>query len=318
MKDDGTENDLRRRLRGAAHTHRPDRERMLARVERGMAEGRVPGARGMAGSRAPGSRRTAGSRRPGARTADAPRPPTSWLRVVGTTAAVAGVCAVVGYGAASVLRTGAPDPQSVATGSRPDDLPQTPGTRGTGLPDTPADGPSATTGGSRPTGPATHRPVVPPHTAPPASRTPKPPVRDRPDKPKSVPVAELLWADGSVDPGGNAHWGQSRITLRTKKPLTALTVELRVVQNGQVTDTGNWRTMPPEDFTVSMDRQGGFLVYRWTLKAGRTVPTGEHAFAGQYQHAEGERDAKGDTYTVTVGTPEGQAQWNGGFAHAGD
>ncbi|MEU8890460.1 hypothetical protein [Streptomyces sp. NPDC048442] len=317
MKDDDTENDLRRRLHGAAHTHRPDRERMLARVERGMAESRVPGARGMAESRAPGSRRTGGSRAPRTRTADAPRPPMSWLRVVTTTAAVAGVCAVVGYGAASVLRTGEQDPQSVAVGSRPDDLLQTPGPRGTGVPDTPADGPSATSGGSRPTGPATHRTVMPPHTVPPAPRTAKPPAPDRPGKPKSVPVAELLWADGSIAPGDNPHWGQSNITLRTKKPLTALTVELRVAQNGGVTDTGHWRTLPPEDFTVSVGEQGGFVVFRWTLKAGRTVPTGQHVFAGQYQHAKGERDANGDTYTVIAGTPEGQADWKGDFAPTG-
>lgn len=50
MKDD----ELRRRLRGAAHTHRPDRERMRARVERGMGGHEAAAAHRPPGRRCPG------------------------------------------------------------------------------------------------------------------------------------------------------------------------------------------------------------------------------------------------------------------------
>ncbi|MGW2064415.1 hypothetical protein ACWCO9_27995, partial [Streptomyces sp. NPDC001937] len=52
---------LRELLRTAAEAHRPDRQRMLARLERGMTAA------------------------PSARTPPAPRGPLPWLRVVGAT-----------------------------------------------------------------------------------------------------------------------------------------------------------------------------------------------------------------------------------------
>lgn len=69
-----------------------------------------------------------------------------------------------------------------------------------------------------------------------------------------------------------------------------------------------------EDFDLSAREEAGFLVYRWTLKSGRTVPPGEHVFAGQYDHAAGGRDAKDDRYRIDAGAAErGAAVW-GGFA----
>ncbi|MFI7356401.1 hypothetical protein ACIBTP_20955 [Streptomyces avidinii] len=126
-----------------------------------------------------------------------------------------------------------------------------------------------------------------------------------------------LWADGSVDPHSSAYWAQSNVTLKARKPLTALVVELRIALTDGVKDTGSWRTRPAEDFDLSARQEGGFLVYRWTLKPGRTVPSGEHVFAGQYDHAAGGRDAKDDTYRIdaTAGATESAAAavW-GGFA----
>lgn len=119
-----------------------------------------------------------------------------------------------------------------------------------------------------------------------------------------------LWADGSVDPHS--------VALKAGKPLTALVVELRIALTEGVKDTGSWRTRPAADFDLSARQEGGFLVYRWTLKPGRTVPPGEHDFAGQYDHAAGGRDAKDDTYRIdaTAGAAEsGAAVW-GGFAEA--
>ncbi|MEU2900496.1 hypothetical protein ACWC4E_23040 [Streptomyces sp. NPDC001273] len=72
--------EVRARLREASGAHEPDREHILARVERGMA----------------------GPARPEHR---AKRPPVfGWVRVAGATAAVAGVLAAGGYAVASAVK----------------------------------------------------------------------------------------------------------------------------------------------------------------------------------------------------------------------
>ncbi|MET7323352.1 hypothetical protein [Streptomyces sp. NPDC005549] len=228
--------ELRARLREAAGAHRPDRVRILARVERGMA----------AGDRGPDRVRLPG-----------------WVRVAGATAAVAGVLVAGGYAVASAVKDDAPAPRSVA---------------------------------------------APPGPAPsPEEATPsRPPASDVEDGP--------LWSDGSVDPHSNAFWAQSNITLRTSTPLTALTVELRVAQTGSVTSTGAWRSLPEGDFAFTVEERDGFLVYRWTLERGRTVPAGEWMFAGQYNHERGGRDARGDRYAATATAASGRLSVRGDFA----
>ncbi|MBW5420720.1 hypothetical protein GKQ77_03930 [Streptomyces sp. BG9H] len=292
MRDD--ENDVRRQLRAAADAHRPDRERMLARVERGMA------------GRERTERRTRPPRGAGA----------SWLRVVTATAAVAGVCAVAGYGVASALRGAESDARSVATSSTPDAPPAASAHSRAPAPPPPRE-PSGT-------------PDAPPASGAPKSGVPKPgasggPKSDKPSAPadpsrgaRTVPAAELLWADGSIDPGSSTYWSQSDITVKAKKPLTALTVELRVARGGEVADTGNWRSLPAGDFAVTVTERDGSLLYRWTLRAGRTVPAGEHVFAGQYDHPEGARDAHADRYTVRASTGDERAEWKGDFAPSAD
>ncbi|GAA1368562.1 hypothetical protein [Streptomyces beijiangensis] len=220
---------LEKQLKDMAQAHRPDRERMLARVERGMFE--------------PEPVRIRPHR---------PRGLGRWLRAVGVTAFVAGVCAAGGYAVASAFHDSGPQ-QTVSTG-------------------------------------------------PAAGET------------RSSSSSGTLWADGSIDAGSNAYWAQSDITFKNRAPLSALTVELRVAQTGGVNDTGNWRDLPSEDFTVSVREDGGCLVYRWTLKDGRTVPVGQHVFAGQYNHAEGGRDAKRDSYTVRGTTSGKPSVVHGGFA----
>ncbi|MFD7945264.1 hypothetical protein [Streptomyces sp. NPDC059744] len=220
---------LRERLRTAAEAHRPDRERILARLERGMAEA------------------------PSARTPPAPRGPLPWLRVVGATAAVCGVLTAGTYAVTSA-------------------------------------GGGQTRGGQPAASP------VPSASAPAApGRLPELRTADGP-----------LWADGAVDPHSNAYWAQSNVTLRTTQPLSSLTVELRIAQTGGVGTTGSWRSLPEQDFTASAQEMGGFLVYRWTLRPGRTVPVGTHMFAGQYNHAEGDRGADGDYFTASAARTTGQ------------
>ncbi|MFD4262092.1 hypothetical protein ACFWR9_31820 [Streptomyces sp. NPDC058534] len=126
-----------------------------------------------------------------------------------------------------------------------------------------------------------------------------------------------LWSVGSVGPHSNEFWAQSDVTLRTSAPLTTLTVELRVAQTGSVTSTGAWRSLPEADFTFTAGERDGFLVYRWTLKRGRTVPAGEWKFAGQYNHERGGRDARGDRYSATATAASGHHSVEGGFTPRG-
>ncbi|MBT2440517.1 hypothetical protein J7E93_10410 [Streptomyces sp. ISL-36] len=136
-----------------------------------------------------------------------------------------------------------------------------------------------------------------------------------------APVATMpaqhppLRAAGSLDPGSNRWWAQSNITLTAQAPLSALTVELRIARTGGVASTGHWRTLPEQDFTVSVREEGAALVYRWTLKDGRTVRPGRHVFAGQYNHAEGARDIAADAYTITTTDAHGRrAELRGDFS----
>jgi hypothetical protein len=271
--------ELRARLHEAAGAHEPDRARMLARVERGMA------GRGHAGLRAA-------------------RPPAlGWARVAGATAAVAGVLAAGGYGVASAVKDDAPPQRSVAT--------------------SPTSSPSAA-GPTSPTAPAPRTSSVAPAPStsagtrepdrPSSSGTPAGTATATARPPAAGPEVGPLWSDGSVDPHSNDYWAQSNITLRTSSPLTALTVELRVAQTGGVASTGAWRSLPEDDFTFTVEERDGFLVHRWTLKRGRTVPAGEWMFAGQYNHERGGRDANGDRYSATAEAGREQLSVQGGFA----
>ncbi|MFJ4280035.1 hypothetical protein [Streptomyces massasporeus] len=134
--------EVRSRLHEAAGAHEPDRERMLARVERGMA-------------------RPAGS---GHR---ATRPPVfGWMRVAGATAAVAGVLAVGGYAVASAVKDeSAPRQREVATSPTPAPSPEA--TSRPPAPPAPVEPTPSRSPGRRESGP-------------PPSRTPSAPAIERP------------------------------------------------------------------------------------------------------------------------------------------
>ncbi|KJY30606.1 hypothetical protein VR45_27190, partial [Streptomyces sp. NRRL S-495] len=137
-----------------------------------------------------------------------------------------------------------------------------------------------------------------------------PPTPSASSRPQNGP----LGSEGSIDPHSTVYWAQNNLTLRTTQPLTALAVELRIVQTGDVRDAGNWRTLPGDDFTVTAQESGGVLLYRWVLKPGRTVPAGQHEFAAQYNHATGVRGAAGDSYRIDAQSAGGPASVWGGFS----
>jgi len=87
--------ELRARLRDAAEAHEPNREQILARIERGMSEQTRPDHR-------------------------ATRPPVyGWVRVVSATAAVACVLGLGGYAVASAVKDETPAQTSVAATGTP-------------------------------------------------------------------------------------------------------------------------------------------------------------------------------------------------------
>ncbi|MET3984722.1 hypothetical protein [Streptomyces sp. PvR034] len=175
-----------------------------------------------------------------------------------------------------------------------------------------------TTPSPSPTLPASPTPSPPAVQAPPTAAPAAPHPTPRPTPPPDTRIQNgPLWSNGTLGPRNTRYWAQSDLTLRTTQPLTSLTVELRIAQTGDVRDTGNWRTLPSDDFTFTVQEAGGALVYRWVLKPGRTVPTGEHVFAGQYNHATGVRDPGDDDYRVDARTSGGSAAVWGGFAPGG-
>nr|WSY55862.1 hypothetical protein OG999_40820 [Streptomyces sp. NBC_00886] len=277
-QQDVHDDELGARLHEAAEAHEPDRARILARLERGMAEQSRPDHR-------------------------ATRPPVfGWVRVVGATAAVASVLAIGGYAVASAVKNNTPAEQTVSVSPTP-----TPSPAATSrAPVKPVDPkPSSSSGGTS-------------HSSPKASASPTKSATASASAPTLPPASGTqdgpLWSDGSIDPGSNDFWAQSDVTLKTSKQLTALTVQLKVKQTGGVTSTGAWRSLPEDDFTLTVAEQDGFLVYTWVLKDGRTVAVGEWVFAGQYNHEHGGRDAKDDRYSAAGSAGGQQLSVKGGFA----
>lgn len=253
------------RLREAAEAHRPDRERMLARVQRGAA--------------GPAVRHRA---RPLA------RPRAALVGLV-----TAGILATGGLAIAGIAHT---SPSSGPVTKHATPLPTVPA---------PSETPSAavtSTGTSTSAGASTSAVRSAPPTHPRPTPTTVDQVQNGP-----------LWSVGSVDRRSSVFWEQNDVIFRTTQPLTSLTVELRIALTGNVQNTGNWRTLPSEYFTVIVQETGGSLVYRWVLKPGLTVPAGQHEFAAQYNHATGVRSAAGDSYHIDAHGPAGPASVWGGF-----
>lgn len=200
----------------------------------------------------------------------------SWTRVTFAGLAAAGALATAGLAVAAIVHTAPPpDPGTI-----------------------PTSGPSSATTSSAPSVGTTDQPVAPPPQTPPAgtSTSSPPPVTD-PAPLSGKPVADgPLSSVGFIDLQTHPNWAQSRVVLKTTQRLTSFSLELRVVQTGGVRTTGQWQTLPADDFTVTVKEADGAVVYRWELKPGHAVPEGVHTFAGQYNHAAGKRDAGADTY----------------------
>ncbi|MFF4188285.1 hypothetical protein ACFYZ9_34320 [Streptomyces sp. NPDC001691] len=267
--------EISRRLREAAEEHRPDRARIVARLEQRTVAPAV------------------GHRRP-------------FIALPGRRAALAafataGILATGGLAVANIVAGPAPPPRPTAPVVPPPATSPTP---------SPGSHPSGTAPSSA--SPAPSLGSSAPGTAPSASASSSRPTPQAGGRVRNGPV----WSEGALDGHSTIYWAQSNLVLGVAQPLTSLTVEMRVAQTGAVRNTGNWRTLPADDFDVTVQESEGFLVYRWVLKPGRTVPPGQHEFASQYNHATGVRVTSGDTYRVDAQTSGGAFDLKGTFATA--
>ncbi|WP_405580095.1 hypothetical protein [Streptomyces sp. NBC_01190] len=325
--------ELPERLREAADAHRPDRARILARVERAIG----------------GDRQPAEDRR-------GERPTAPWTRIAAVTAAAAGVIGIGGL-AVGAVSDGADPGRTVVTpggpgaarptggGGNADDSGKTAVRRGgapahhtgrtpahhhkralhkPGSPTGPT--PARSPGPSRTSGiPAT--PVVPTSPAPPTGpasptgpATPAVPVSPAsPTGPATTPTPSASGRDtsaassaGAVDAASTASWSQSDVRLTVHQELTVVTVELWLARAGGVAGTGSFCSAPGR-ITASVQEEGDFLVYRWTLDPGLTLAAGTYTFAGQFDHAPGQRDTSGDAYAVAAVGRDGPLVLGGGF-----
>ena len=305
------EEELRIRLRAAADEHRPDREAMLARIERRRGEGASGAVRA---ERARG--RLSGGSRFGGPGFGGPGLGGSGFGGLRPAAAAAALAAVVVLGVGGtwlVVDSGrstqtdaasVPAPPAV-TGSAPAGA-ASPSTSSTTAPSPAAASPSESSTSPRPA--KSRAPSRPPRTSQAPSTSL--PIESIPDG--NAPERGWLWSDGTVDPNSNANWAQSTVTLKNKTEITALDVTIRVAVTAGVRTTGKWSNIPNDKLVAGVREQSGWLYYRFRLRDGATIAPGSYTFAGQFNHS-GNRDAGKDAYLASASAGTQDVEVHGGF-----
>ncbi|GIM89110.1 hypothetical protein [Paractinoplanes toevensis] len=123
-------------------------------------------------------------------------------------------------------------------------------------------------------------------TAPTSAPTPSAsPVRGHPGD--TQVEKGTLWSDGSIEDSGD-----SVVTLRAGADLTELDLTVRVPLTPGLSSLGVDSAAGTVTGTVT--KQPDALLYRFTLKAGATLPAGEYKFTAKW--GGGDRNAADDTY----------------------
>jgi hypothetical protein len=261
---------LRNALHEEAERHVPDRDAMLARINRRRGSGRRGVMSLLFQPVGPGARRAMAVMRPAA----------AALAVAGVL--IAGVSGIN-------LANRAPQPGPQVAG---------PPAAAPAPTATPSDAPVTSVG------PATHTTTAVPPTSPARPSSRRPTTTGQPSRPPPPPVEDgFLSATAVLDPHSIADWAQSNLTLATTETITALDVTVRVARTPGVADTGHWTSIPAELITSAMTATDAELVYRFTLNPGATLAPGDYTFAVQYNHATGDRPLTGDSYEATVSAP---------------
>jgi hypothetical protein len=189
------------------------------------------------------------------------------------------------------------------------------------LDDTPVAGPSAvpattpapaTTNAPEPTTPATTATDPrPPRTT---TGTPSSPSVTTPSS--SAPQTDrdgYLSSTGKIDPNTSDGWTQDSVTLKSTRKITALDVTVEVALTPGVAETGRWSTVANELLAVSSSRTSKMLVFRFTLRPGKTLAPGEYTFAAQFNHTVGKHSPAEDSYEAKITGDGKDAKVSGTF-----
>ncbi|WP_035858573.1 hypothetical protein [Cryptosporangium arvum] len=304
------EEELRLRLRAAADEHQPDRDAILARIERRRAESAAgPGAYGSARR----STDRAGLGRAGGRRAAGPLGRAGGfggLRPLAAAGALGAVVALGVSGAWLVGGFGSTEQPDAASAPPPPPVTAVAPTEASGeatppAPTSSAASPSAASPSARSASPRES-------STPRSSRSPEAslPIETFPGG--SAPEQGWLWSDGSMDPNSNDNYAQSTVTLKSKTEMTALDVTIRVALSSGVRATGNWSTIAKDKLVVTTRERSGWLYYRFQLRAGATIAPGDYTFAGQYDPG-GPRSTGKDAYLASASARTSDVRVHGGF-----
>ncbi|HWS33243.1 MAG TPA: hypothetical protein VN408_10930 [Actinoplanes sp.] len=199
--------------------------------------------------------------------------PSPRLRMTGAAVAVAAVLGGGGFAQWALAGDGEPAP--IPTPTPVVSVEPSP----SGLPSPSVRGSSGTPGAS---------PSRPPRTR--QSSSPSPAT-------STAGTAEVLWADGSVVPGGDSQ-ASSVVTVKTTERLDALEVTIRLARTDELASRGGSQQVPGASVTSTVTEEADALVYRFVLSSGDRLEPGTYTFTARYTHREGGRDANGDSYAA--------------------
>jgi hypothetical protein len=132
--------------------------------------------------------------------------------------------------------------------------------------------------------------------------------------PSFQPVSGFLRSRGAINAHSARTWAQSDVTITTTEEITALDLAISVARTDGVRSTGSWSTVPGEMITLTVTVRKDVLIYRFTLEPGGRLAAGDYTFAGQYEHADGKRDAGADRYGAICWAGGRKAEVTGTFA----
>jgi hypothetical protein len=119
-------------------------------------------------------------------------------------------------------------------------------------------------------------------------------------------------AKGGVGANSVATWSETKVTITSAKPLSALRVTITVALTPGAAAAGKYTTVPNSDVTVTVTKDGSALTYAYVLKQGTALAPGSYLFAAQFDHHSGRSMAK-DSYAVTGATKDGGVELSGAF-----
>ncbi|GAA3192559.1 hypothetical protein [Actinocorallia longicatena] len=153
------------------------------------------------------------------------------------------------------------------------------------------------------TGPAEPVPVPKTATEPPTGSPTGPVAEGAP--PPSTPGSHDSTAGAApgvtvrawTDPVSGEYWAQRNLTVTVERPLTAFSATIRIGAGAGEEFAGSFSTLSTEELDFTRRTQGTTIVYRWTLRPGRTIRAGSYQLSAQFKRLPGPRPVA-DSYTA--------------------